>query len=52
MEFIVQFSCGDTEFCDSIEEARERIAEHGFDCEWTLYRASVIEYSPEPPLEA
>ena len=50
MEFIVQFSCGDTEFCDSIEEARERIADHGFDCEWALYEAKLVDDGKVEPL--
>lgn len=43
--FLVSFDCGDTIFCDSIEEARQVIADHGFDCGWTLDGLTFIDSS-------
>jgi hypothetical protein len=51
-EFIVVFDCGDQECHDSLEEAHVSIADHGYDCEWTIYEARSIESSPKPQPEA
>jgi len=40
--YIVTFSCGDTELCDTLEEADEIVVEHGFDCLWAIYTATLV----------